>query len=109
MRKLALSLAIAGILVPLAHAATTEVKIKDYFFKPDKVTIDKGDKVRWLWRGDDEHNVAIKKPGTTNIAIASAFKTSGRFTHRFRKVGTWKIHCENHPGRMRMKVIVRSP
>ncbi len=109
MRKLLLSLTLALALVPLAHAATTDVLVKDDFFKPDRVTINKGDRVLWRWRGDDVHNVAIKRPGSSKIAVASAFKTRGRFAHRFRRVGTWRILCESHPRKMRMKVIVRNP
>ena len=106
MRRTILALAIAAILVPLAHAETTGVKVKDNFFKPDRVEIKKGDKVRWRWRGSDLHNVAGKKPGSNKIAFASAFKTDGRYTRRFRKIGTWRILCENHPRKMRMKVVV---
>lgn len=109
MRRLTLALALAGVLAPLAYAATTEVKVKDNFFKPDRVEIDKGDKVRWVWRGADLHNVAIKKPGRDSISTASAFKVDGKFTHTFGRVGTWKILCENHPRKMRMKVVVSSP
>ena len=109
MRKITLSLALAAVLAPFAYAATTDVKVKDNFFKPDRVEINKGDKVRWVWKGDNVHNVAIKKPGSNNISTASAFKTDGKFTRRFRKVGTWKILCETHPRNMRMKVVVRSP
>jgi len=109
VRKIAVSLALAGVLAPLAHAATTKVKLKDNFFKPDRVKIDKGDRVRWVWKGSDLHNVAIKKPDSNKIVKASEFKVSGKFTHRFRRVGTWRMLCENHPRRMRMKVIVRRP
>ena len=106
MRKITLSLALAGILAPVAYAATVEVKVKDNFFKPDRVEIDKGDNVRWVWRGSDLHNVAIKKPGSDNISTASAFKVDGKFTHTFGRVGTWRILCESHPRKMRMKVVV---
>jgi plastocyanin len=99
---------LAAVPVSVAHAATTEVKIKDNFFKPDRVTIDKGDKVRWVWKGSDVHNVAIKKPDSRKIAFASGFKTSGKFTRQFGRVGTWRILCETHPRKMRMKVVVRS-
>jgi plastocyanin len=109
LRKIALSITALAIFVPLAHAATSEVKIKDYFFKPDRVEIAKGDKVLWRWKGSDLHNVAIKKPGSNKIAFASAFKTDGKYSHKFGKVGTWKILCENHPRRMRMKVVVSAP
>jgi plastocyanin len=109
MRRIFLSLVIAALLAPVAFAATTDVKVKDDFFKPDEVTIDKGDQVRWLWRGDDEHNVAIKKPGSRRVARRSALKTDGKFVHQFGKVGTWRVLCEVHPRRMRMKVNVTAP
>ena len=109
MRGLLLTLVIAGLLAPFAFAATTTVKVKDDFFKPDRVEIKKGDRVKWVWRGDNVHNVAIKKPGTNTIVRASEFKTEGRFRHKFRKTGTWKVLCETHPDDMRMKVIVTRP
>jgi plastocyanin len=109
MRRITLAVAITAILVPLAHAATTEVKVKDNFFKPDRVEIKKGDKVLWRWKGSDLHNVAGKKPGSNNIAFRSELKTDGKYSHRFRKVGTWRLLCENHPRKMRMKVIVSPP
>jgi len=109
MRKITLAVAIAAVLAPFAYAATTKVKVKDNFFNTDRVKIDKGDKVRWVWRGSDLHNVAIKKPGRNSISTASAFKVDGKFTHKFRRAGTWRILCENHPRKMRMKVVVRSP
>jgi plastocyanin len=109
MRRIVLAVAITAILVPLAHAATTEVKLKDNFFKPDRVEIAKGDKVVFRWKGSNLHNVAGKKPGSSNIAFASDFMTEGKYSHRFRKVGTWKLLCENHPRKMRMKVVVSAP
>lgn len=109
MGRIALSLVIAALLAPAAFAATTDVKVKDNFFKPDEVTIDKGDQVRWLWRGDNPHNVAIKKPGSREVTRRSAVKTDGKFVHQFRKVGTWRVLCEIHPRKMRMKVNVRAP
>lgn len=109
MRRTILAIALTAILVPLAHAASTGVKVKDNFFKPDRVQIQKGDKVVWRWRGSDLHNVAGKKPGSKKIAFASAFKTDGKYSRRFRRVGTWRILCENHPRKMRMKVVVNAP
>ena len=107
MRRLSLTaVAITAILVPLAHAATTDVKLKDNFFKPDRVEIKKGDKITFRWKGSDLHNVEGKKPGSKEIAFASDFMTEGKYSHRFGKVGTWHLLCENHPRKMRMKVIV---
>ena len=109
MRRIVLSLAVFALLAPFAYAATKEVKVKDNFFKPDRVTIDKGDTVRWVWRGDNQHNVALKKPDLRRVARRSAVKTDGKFTHQFGIVGTWRVLCELHPRRMRMKVIVTRP
>ena len=107
MRKLAFSLTALALLVPLAHAATTDpVKLKDNFFKPDRVEIAKGDKVVWRWKGENIHDVAGKKPGSDTIAFASEFKREGKYSHKFGKVGTWNILCETHPRKMRMKVVV---
>ena len=106
MRRLALSPLIAVLLVSAAHAATVDVKVKDDFFNPKRVEIAKGDKVTWLWRGDDLHNVAIKKPNRRSISRASEFQVNGRFTHQFGRVGTWRILCENHADDMRMRVVV---
>ena len=109
MLRITLALSLIAVFAPLALAATTEVKVKDNFFKPDRVEIAKGDKVRWVWKGSDVHNVALKKPNRTAIARASEFMVDGTFTHKFRRVGTWRAFCESHPRKMRMKVIVRSP
>ena len=109
MRRIVLSLLILALIVPLAHGATKTVLVKDDFFDPDRVRVKKGDSVTWRWRGDDVHNVALKKPGSNRIVRASAFKTDGKFTHKFRRVGKWRILCESHPDDMRMRVIVRNP
>jgi plastocyanin len=109
MRRIVLSLLILAVLAPVAYAATVDVKVKDNFFKPDELTIDKGDSVRWLWRGDNPHNVALKKPGSKKVVRRSAVKTDGKFVHQFERVGTWRVLCEIHPRKMRMKVNVTAP
>ena len=107
MSKLAvLSLAVLAVLVPSAHAAPVEVLVKDDFFKPKQLTIKKDKRVRWLWRGSNPHNVAIRRKGATRFAKKSAIKISGRFTYQFQRAGTWNVLCEVHED-MTMKVIVR--
>ncbi len=106
MRRIAISIVAVAAVVPAAHAATKEVVLKDNFFKPERVEIKKGDKVTWRWKGSDVHNVALKKPNRKRISRASEFKTEGKFTHKFRRTGTWRVLCETHPRNMRMKVVV---
>jgi len=109
MKKLSLAVLSFALLAPIAHGATKEVLVKDDFFEPQRVTIQKGDKVTWRWRGDDLHNVALKKPDRRAIFRASELQVNGRFTFKFRRIGTWRYLCENHPEDMRGKVVVRSP
>ncbi len=109
MRKLALAIA-AGVLVSVsvpAVGAPPVVLVKDNFFKPKRVTIGKGARVVWRWRGENPHNVALKKPGSSRVFKRSVIKTSGTYRPRFRAVGTWRVLCEVHPRDMRMRVIVR--
>jgi plastocyanin len=110
MRRITLSATAACVLalaVP-AVAATPVVLVKDNVFKPKLVTIKKGGTVTWRWKGDNPHNVAIKKPGSSRIAKRSSLKTSGKYSSKFRATGTWRVLCEVHPRDMRMRVVVKS-
>lgn len=113
MRKIALSVAAAALVAAAAHPAvaasptTATMLVKDNFFKPKEVTIKKGGKVTWRWRGNNPHNVAIMKPGTSRVVKRSVTKTSGTYSSRFRSTGRWKIVCEVHPINMRGRVIVK--
>ena len=59
--------------------------------------------------GRQPHNVAIKKPGATEVFKRSELKTDGKYeSTSSAPLGTWRILCESHPRKMRMKVIVKS-
>jgi plastocyanin len=108
MRKALISLPIAALIaVPLAYGAPREVLVKDDFFDPNRVRIEKGKRVLWRWRGENPHNVVIKRPNGS-VAARSAIKTDGKFVYKFRRVGRWRILCEVHDD-MRMRVRVRRP
>ena len=79
--------------------------MKDNFFKPKLVEIEKGRKVIWRWKGSNPHDVVVKRPDGSRAA-RSVIKTSGTFGYTFRRTGTWKVLCRIHE-RMTMKVIVR--
>ena len=115
MRKAALSIAAVAVIaasVPATAASpeSASVKVRDDFFKPKAVTIKKGGKVTWRWRGSDNpHNVAIKKPGETKVFRRSAVKTSsGKYSYTFKRTGTWRVLCEIHPRDMKMRVVVKA-
>jgi plastocyanin len=107
MRKLTLSISIVLALAVPAAAATPVVLVKDNFFKPKSVTIKKGGSVTWRWKGSNPHNVAIKKPGSSQVFKRSTIKTSGKYTRKFGLRGTWRVLCEVHPLDMKMKVVVK--
>jgi plastocyanin len=84
--------------IPWAQGAdkadkTTRVKAVDFKFMAKRVTIHKGDRVTWSFK-EGRHNVTGKnwkskplmRPGTT-------------YSHKFKKVGTYKYQCTIHqPG-----------
>jgi plastocyanin len=105
--------ALAGALVapavaappPRAHAAAgASVTLQDISFKPSTVRIRSGQSVTWTWKdGTTPHNV-------TSVGLRS-FKTStsestGTYTVRFAKPGTYRYVCTIHYG-MNGKVVVR--
>jgi plastocyanin len=91
-----------------AFAGTKNVKIGDnYFVRPANnatVSISKGSSLRFLWRGHAPHNV-VKKRGPGG-AFKSPVKTSGSWTHKFTRGGTYKLVCTIHAG-MKLTVKVR--
>jgi plastocyanin len=112
MRKLLASALLAALLGTLLVAGTALSKTKsvevddDYFVRegaPRTVTVDKGDKVKWEWEGENPHNVTVKKGP---VKFHSADKTSGTYAKKLRKVGTYKIVCTIHAPDMRMTLKV---
>ena len=110
MRKLLVAVLIAAataVLAVPALAATRSVKVgDDYFVRKgaiSTVTVKKGTKVTWRWAGKDMHNVAVTKGP---VKFRSSFKTSGTFSKRMRKAGTYTIVCTIHQPGMKMKLRV---
>ena len=110
MRKLVLPVvavaAAAGVVALPSVAATTpkpkQVSVKDDFFSPRPITIKKGTKVVWTWKGKRKHNVSA-----ANGKFGSATKRKGTFSHTFKSKGTVLIFCTIHAPGMQMKVHVK--
>jgi plastocyanin len=111
MKKLLAAVAViviaAAVAVP-AFAGTKNVKIGDNYFvtraNNATVTISKGSSLRFLWRGHAPHNVKkLRGPGS---GFTSPVKTSGSWTHKFTRGGTYKLVCTIHAG-MKLTVKVR--
>jgi plastocyanin len=85
-----------------ARAASTHtVTLKNLEFHPGTVSIHRGDSVKWVWRdGETEHNV-------TGHGFHSRTQTSGSYTVRFTRKGTFKYDCTIHVAEgMKGKIVV---
>ena len=110
MRKLLVAMLIAAasaVLATQALAATRSVKVgDDYFVRKGSmptVTVSKGTKVTWRWTGKDLHNLAVTKGP---VKFRSSFKSSGTFSKRVTRTGTYTIVCTIHQPDMAMKLRV---
>ena len=89
----ALLLALASTLTVAARAAQLEVKIDNFTFGPQKLTVKVGDTVTWINEDDIPHTV---------VANQKAFKskvldTDDKYTFTFTTAGTYDYFCSLHP------------
>src|SRR3954447_1580608 len=93
----------AGALFAIpAFGATKTVSVKDYAFAPKSLSVKKGTKVTWRWRGSAAHDVTVK---SGPVKFHSPLKTRGTYTRTLTRRGTYKIICTIHPGmQMTLKV-----
>ena len=112
MRKVTASLVVAAMLGPAvtpAVAATKSVKVGDNYFVRDggvpTVTVNKGTRVKWVWRGKSLHNVKVTK-GPAKFGSMS--QRSGSFAKKVKRAGTYTIICTVHGASdQSMKLVVR--
>ena len=110
MRKLVLPavavVAAAGVAALPSQGATKpkprQVAVKDDFFGPKKITINKGVKVVWTWKGKRRHNVS-----EANGKFGSTTKKKGTFSHTFKSKGTYLLFCTRHAPDMQMTIKVK--
>jgi plastocyanin len=110
MRKLLVVSLIAvasAVLATQALAATRSVKVADDYFvrkgSVPTVTVKKGTTVTWRWAGKDMHNIAVTKGPAK---FRSSFKSSGTYSKRVTRTGTYTIVCTVHQPDMAMKLRV---
>ena len=110
MRKLlvaTLILAASAVLATQALAATRSVKVADDYFvrkgSVPTVTVKKGTKVTWRWTGKDMHNVVVTKGP---VKFQSSYKSSGTFSKKLTRTGTYTVVCSIHQPDMKMKLRV---
>ena len=90
---------------PTAQAAATKgVKVGDLFFKKTKVTVKSGDTVKWTWVGKAPHDVTVTRGPRK---FHSRTQTSGTYSKKLRKRGTYRYICSVHPTQMKAKIVVK--
>lgn len=94
----------AGALAVPALAATKTVQVKDNKFVANSITVKRGTTVKWVWKGSAPHDVTVTKGPAK---FKSSIKTSGSFSRKLTKPGTYTIVCTIHEPGMKMTIKVR--
>lgn len=97
LKILSLSACIALLAPAALSQGSASVSVKDDFFSPSSVTVSKGEKVKFTWKGRNSHNVR-------GNGASSKLQRSGSYSKSFSKSGT--VFCSVHGG-MTMKVKVK--
>ena len=85
-----------------AAPATAEVKIDNFKFGPEALTIAVGTTVTWTNRDDIPHTVV----STNGVFKSKVLDTDEKFSFTFAKAGSYEYFCSIHP-KMTGKVIVQ--
>jgi plastocyanin len=109
LRKLLAPAVVVCLLGPATPAFAASITVGDNYFVRDggvpTVRVDKGEKVKWVWRGKSLHNVKVTK-GPAKFGSPS--QTKGSFSKRVKKKGTYTIVCTVHGASdQSMKLVVR--
>ena len=83
-----------------AAGVTVKVKMVDDKFKPKKVSVSKGTKIKWVNKGSNPHT-------TTGKGWDETLSPGQTYSRRFKKAGIFKYHCSFH-SEMVGKVVVTS-
>jgi len=85
-----------------ARAASTEVKVDNFSFGPESVTVPVNSTVTWVNHDDVPHVIA----SNDGAFKSKALDTDEKFSYTFTKAGTYSYYCSIHP-KMVGKIIVQ--
>ena len=108
MRRVLLIIAAVGALAaaagPAAAAKVANVDLGTSYYAPAKLTVKKGDKVRFTWHASfDLHDVNVKSGPQK---FTSPLQASGTWTRKFTKPGRYVLYCTQHSD-MGMTLVVK--
>jgi plastocyanin len=82
---------------------TKTVVIQNFRFKPARITIERGAKVRWINKDATAHTATADNGRSFDSGL---LRKGQGYTHTFKSAGRKSYHCEPHP-HMRGIVIVK--
>ena len=85
-----------------ASAGTAEVKIDNFSFGPQTLTVPVGSTVTWTNRDDMPHTSV----STDGVFKSKVMDTDEKFSYTFAKAGTYPYYCSIHP-KMTGQVVVK--
>jgi plastocyanin len=83
-------------------ATTAEVKIDNFVFGPQTITVPVGSTVTWTNKDDIPHTTV----STDGVFKSKVMDTDEKFSFKFTKAGTYSYFCSVHP-KMTGKVVVQ--
>jgi plastocyanin len=83
-------------------SATAEVKIDNFSFGPQTLTVAAGTTVTWINHDDIPHKVV----STDDVFKSKVLDTDEKFSYTFTKAGTYPYFCSIHP-KMTATVVVK--
>ncbi len=87
---------------PVLGAARVRVRIVEFGFRPRRVKVAPGTRVRWVNTGGLSHTTT----STTGEWDSGILAPGESFSRVFRKEGTFRYRCQIHPALMRGVVVV---
>jgi plastocyanin len=73
--------------------ANSEIKIDNYSFGPQTITVPVGTTVTWINQDDIPHTSV----STEGVFKSKVMDTDEKFTYTFTKAGTYPYYCTIHP------------
>lgn len=83
-------------------ATGSEVKIDNFSFAPETLTVPAGTEVTWVNRDDIPHTIV----STDGVFKSKVRDTDEKFSFKFTKSGTYSYYCSIHP-KMTGKIVVQ--
>jgi len=85
-----------------AKASPTEVKVDNFTFGPDSLTVPVNSTVTWINKDDVPHVIA----SNDGVFKSKALDTDDKYSYTFSKAGTYPYYCSIHP-KMVGKIVVQ--